>query len=68
MSYETFCECLCIAGFSKSSISLYTSLTIHNKQPYYEDPGGTICYPLGPNIIHQENLLDEVTHLKFSLV
>lgn len=68
MTYETFCKYLEVAGFSKSSIKRHTSMSLQNKQPYYEDPGGNICYPLGPNIIYKEDLLDEVTHLKFSLV
>jgi hypothetical protein len=65
MSYETFCECLCIVGFSKETIQRHTSLTLSSKQPYYEDPGGTICKPLDTNTIYKENLFNEVTHLKF---
>lgn len=66
MSYETFCKYLEVAGFSKSNIQRHTSLTLH-KQPYYEDPGGTICYPLSQDTIYKEDLHNKITHLKFPL-
>jgi hypothetical protein len=68
MSYEIFCEYLENLKFSKEDIERYTSLTLHDRQPYYEDPGGLILRPLNEYTLYKENLLNEITHIKFRQV